>query len=310
MSNGRATLEGFVGTLVVGDPVEVGGLSFRPLTLEGPAPEEVALDPLVAAQAEGLVEVQETGRVSELEVTSRAARGALVLEGEIVSGGSQNRTFNQTFVVAPGARLCAPTSCVERGRWDGSRRGFASSGHKCSPSVSSHLKRSVTRSLRASDGSSRRSDQMGVWSETSATLSASSALHPTDDHLAAYARTRDSLARGLQTLNGLSASPDVVGVLVGRPDGSGALEAFATPRLARSALERVLTSHLLVEEQGAPASLASDIRQLLSGAEETAAPGLGEIGEELRLERGAMSASSFLLDGRVIHLSVDWSAAR
>ena len=46
----------------------------------------------------------------------------LVYEGEEVLGAQQNRTFDDSVLVASGEKLRVDVSCVEAGRWDGSRR--------------------------------------------------------------------------------------------------------------------------------------------------------------------------------------------
>lgn len=304
MSNARESLGRFLGGLTTGQPVEVGGVAFRPLIAPGPV-AELPLDLLEEALAGGGAAVSETGAVAELELTSTSDRRTLVLEGDIVRGGRQNRTFNQTFVLAPRARLRAPTSCVEQGRWSGDQVGFGCSGSKVSPTVSATLKRSVTETMTRTGGTSRRSDQHGVWEEAASTLALTS-TGGTSDLLAAYAKQREEVAGRLEALRPMLALPGLVGVLVARPRGAGALEAFATPRLAGRVLERVLTSHLLVPE--APGARPGSPPPLDLTGDETLAPGLGGLGEELRIVAGALCASAFVLDGRTLHVGADWAA--
>src|SRR5205085_2747229 len=61
--------------------------------------------------------------VNDLLVLNPADKNVLLYEGEEVLGAQQNRTFDVSILVAAGSRVQVPVSCVEHGRWDGSRHG-------------------------------------------------------------------------------------------------------------------------------------------------------------------------------------------
>ena len=73
-------------------------------------------------------EIGEAGSVPELTLTSTADRPVLLLDGEELIGAKQNRILNTSVLVAAGATLTLPVSCVEHGRWRYARRDFAPGG--------------------------------------------------------------------------------------------------------------------------------------------------------------------------------------
>src|SRR5690606_41509299 len=85
----------------------------------------------------------------------------LLLDGQEVLGARQNRIFDGTYLVPPGAEMQVGVCCIERGRWEASREreAFRTASHFADPRV-----RAAQRSTRSVtfDGS-LRSDQGQVW---------------------------------------------------------------------------------------------------------------------------------------------------
>ena len=59
--------------------------------------------------------------VPSLAIFNLALVPILLVEGEMLVGGDQNRTMNVTVLCPPQVRTVVPVSCVEAGRW-GKRR--------------------------------------------------------------------------------------------------------------------------------------------------------------------------------------------
>ena len=104
----------------IGEPQVVGPLAVFPVF--GPDP---LLDYCTFAQATELGalarELDGGASVRSLVVENPTDLPLLVYEGEEVLGAQQNRTFDDSVLVAAGAKLDVPVSCVEAGRWDGTR---------------------------------------------------------------------------------------------------------------------------------------------------------------------------------------------
>jgi hypothetical protein len=74
--------------------------------------------------------------VNQLVLINRGKRPVLLLAGELVSGGKQDRIIAKDRIVAPGADpLPLDVFCVEHGRWTGSSSQFAASKTIVHPSV-------------------------------------------------------------------------------------------------------------------------------------------------------------------------------
>ena len=67
----------------------------------------------------GLVEVREceTSTVNTLVVKNNAITPLLLVDGEEIIGGDQNRIVNATILIAPQSEMMVPVNCTEHGRW-------------------------------------------------------------------------------------------------------------------------------------------------------------------------------------------------
>src|SRR5947207_3222235 len=78
--------------------------------------------------------------VSVLVTENRGKRHVLLLAGEIVVGGKQNRVVAEDVLLPPvsGPRQIA-VYCVEQGRWAGAAKDFAAPGSLAAPKLRSEL---------------------------------------------------------------------------------------------------------------------------------------------------------------------------
>ena len=61
----------------------------------------------------------ETGSVNVVQVRNSSGRPLLLLAGEIILGGQQDRVIGQDTVIEPHQRKTVSVYCVEHGRWSG-----------------------------------------------------------------------------------------------------------------------------------------------------------------------------------------------
>ena len=148
--------------LEVGDHQDIGGLGVFPLTGTPIAGPPYLTGP--EAFEAGLIEVSELDppEVPSLLVSNLADVPILLVEGEMLVGGDQNRTMNVTVLCPPKSVIIVPVSCVEAGRWGARRAMSASSRH--APGSLRSIKTS-TLEARGEHASDRRSDQGRVWEE-------------------------------------------------------------------------------------------------------------------------------------------------
>ncbi|WP_181408346.1 ARPP-1 family domain-containing protein [Schumannella sp. 10F1B-5-1] len=135
--------------LHVGQGHRRGSLTVFPVWVEGPRTSGVEWSP------NGLTvnELDTGASVSELGVATRSSSPHAVLEGDLLTGGLQDRMVAASLLLAPEGRGTVEARCVEQGRWAGSA-AHAVDGRRTSPSVRA-------ASARRSPGDAASQDR--VW---------------------------------------------------------------------------------------------------------------------------------------------------
>lgn len=155
------------GRLTAGGPDVSGPMVIYPVF--GPDPKQDYTS-VSRAQALGLTVKERPGggSVGDLIVSNPTGSAVLIYEGEEVLGGQQNRTFDKSLLIGPGETVTVPVSCVEAGRWDGSRNSEAlqSSPQTADPDLRRRKARAAHRNLAS--GLEERADQREVWSTIAA----------------------------------------------------------------------------------------------------------------------------------------------
>jgi hypothetical protein len=284
----------------VGDPVEVGGLRVFPLTGVVQAGPAYLTGP--EAFAAGLIEVDELDppEVPLLAITNLADIPILLVEGEILVGGDQNRTMNVTVLCPPLARTIVPVSCVEVGRWGARRRMSISSKH--APG-SLRAAKTVNLEPRTSDVSSRRSDQARVWEEValqSMTHNVSSDTSALDD---VQEEVEDRIA---EQLDAIRTVPRQIGVICTIGEEVVGMDLFDKPATLEKYLRGIVAGHALDASMPTPASNPIHaIERFLAqvgGTESDTGSGVG-LGEEV-LVRGEITGVGLYYEKCLVHLAV------
>ncbi len=186
--------------LTVGEPDVSGPIAVYPVF--GPAPVQQYTS-MSRAQALGFKVNEQPGggSVRDVLVTNPTDSAVLIYEGEEVIGGQQNRTFDKSLLIAPGETLVAPVSCVEQGRWDGSRNSedFQPSQQAADPDM---RRRKASSSHRARvSGMEERADQGEVWDMVSSRSASLGVNSPTGASSETYDRHRDRLRASASEIN-------------------------------------------------------------------------------------------------------------
>lgn len=95
-------------------------------------------DVVVAERGSVMIRGAHSGgaQVNQLVLVNRGKRPVLLLAGEVVSGGKQDRVIGKDRIVAAGSEpLPLDVFCVERGRWTGTKAEFSESKVIVHPSV-------------------------------------------------------------------------------------------------------------------------------------------------------------------------------
>jgi hypothetical protein len=294
-------------SLTVLDADVHGALAVFPLL----RPEPGALEYLSLVEGLGggvaVKELPEGASVNDLLVVNPLDVPVLCFEGEQVAGAQQDRTFDVSVLVAPGSELRVPVSCVERGRWDGSRHGegFTAAGDAAYPDL---RRRKATRMAEAAlRGAPMRASQAEVWQEVAAkqrrlaTPSATGALRDAFEghraalgaHVAAVSR-REGQVGALVAIGGRFTVLDAVG----RADVWAALHGALVQGYALDAVDAgAARAGTAPDRDAAREWLDATLRATWAPA-----PAVG-MGRQLALRSAARVGTGLDCDGELVQLS-------
>jgi len=181
-------------TLTVAAPDVVGPLAVFPLF--GPAPELEYVS-FAEASAGGLkvTELPDGASVNDVLVVNPLPVNVLLYEGEEMLGAQQNRTVDAAVLVPAHGRTQVAVSCVEHGRWDGSRQdeAFTPSPQTAYPALRAAKNRRMRERMAA--GAEARADQQEVWQEVGERMQHVDAVSPTGAMGDAFEHRRGDIER-------------------------------------------------------------------------------------------------------------------
>jgi ARG/rhodanese/phosphatase superfamily protein len=290
-----------LGHLTLGPAVTQGGLSALSLlgSGTGTAPLEVAT--LDEARARGVLTVTERAQASvpELIADNRGKTHVLLLAGEILVGGKQNRVLREDLLLPPlsGPRNIA-VYCVEQGRWNEGRKDFESRSSVLQPSVRSQLL--------------GKAEQGRIWSGVAAASRNLQAASPTGSYQAVYEapEVKAHLERATRSLEAI-AVPGVVGAAVFVGPSLAGVDAFHADGLFAREWPKLLRAYALDAYRAAPtgwdeAAARSRVEGLLRGAarvEGTLRGGVG-VGRLFEFALDKHRGAALLVEGQAVHLAI------
>lgn len=173
------------------------------------------------------------GSVNTLVVRNASERPLLILGGEVVLGGQQDRILGQDTIVPAHEQLRVQVFCVEHGRWSGARNFSAARGM-------ADTKIRVRAKFRG--------DQSQVWAEVAKKNAEHGAAPSTGTYrnLAVGPEGARALAPYRSAVGGkLARSPDagkIVGVVAAVNGRVSSVELFARPELFAAYRDKLLDS--------------------------------------------------------------------
>lgn len=289
--------------IAVGAPTTHHGVTLFPLVGGVTVPDGITIG------SEGIaVSELESAEVPTLLVTNTTDQPVLLLEGEVLEGGQQTRTLNVSVLVPAGSTIEVPVSCVEAGRWRGSRE-FSRTRYNVSRQVRRAKHAGVYASVRRSSDF-KMSDQGAVWGQVDFSLDMHRAASSTSSYEAAQAAAfEQDEERQRATLELIEAGPaaDQTGVVVAIGGKVVSAEVFGSPELLKARWEQIVRSLMfesgLAEDSASSTADAEAFLRQLAEAEVVPAPGVG-IGEERHLRSDDLVAQALVLDDALVHASV------
>lgn len=217
--------------VAVGAPITKGNLTVFPLRLARPAADGdlLALDEAVKAKQLAVEEIGGGGSVNALEVENRGDRPVMLMAGELLLGGKQDRIIGRSMVLAPRSRAKVPVFCVEHGRWNGTR-SFDSGG---------------AMGLAALRKAALDGDQSKVWDEVARSNARLGTTNASDTYRAAATKLGVDAAPLAKELSGaLAREKDAAGLAVAIDGEVVAVEWFASPRTFERVREKLVASYV------------------------------------------------------------------
>jgi hypothetical protein len=292
--------------LYLGDPDVAGPLTVFPLLGGHPRLEYVSYAE-AAARGVTITELPGGASVNDVLVHNPLDVGVLFYEGEEILGAQQNRTIDAAVLVCAGSKQQVPVSCVESGRWDGSRHGeaFAPSPQAAFPALRAAKSRRMREHLAA--GMEARADQGEVWQAVDHKLASHGTAAPTramrdvyDDRDAHLAEIQAGIERHDGQVGAVVAIAGDVVVLdhVSRADVFAALFTPLVRGYALDALDRATDAPVTVSRDDAETFLRG---ALTAPVRERASAGLGRA---LHFETGHTGGTGLAVGDELIQLSV------
>jgi hypothetical protein len=260
-----------------------------------------AVSTLDEARAQGglIVSERDQAAVSDVVIENRGPVHVLLLAGEILQGGKQNRIVVEDVLVPPrSGPLTLPVFCVEQGRWQGAGKQFSTRATLAAP--------------RLREKMLERSDQRQVWAEvdryarSAAALSATGSYQAIPDKLEVQAQQKD-----VEAAIGGAIAPGAQGAAVYVGDTLAGLDLFQDGSLFAREWSKLLRAST-VEAYGRTIAdpdagrLRTSLDELLKSA--AGAAGLVRRGVgagwlvELRMSRA--KGSALVAESQVVHVAM------
>jgi len=191
--------------------------------------------------------------VNELALVNRSGKKLLLLAGEVIVGGKQDRIVQEDLIIPPvSVPVALNVFCVEHGRWSARNAGHDSGGgpvaQRAAPEASARfdsLGAVAHPKLRAA--AQDKKAQGEVWSEVSKNNAKLGTANGTDTYQEVYSSKRvgAQMEDYLRALEREVLQPGVVGVVVARNGKPVWADVFASQRLFASYWPKLLKSYVV-----------------------------------------------------------------
>lgn len=292
-----------IGQLRIGPRQHYRRLTIFPLL--APAVGETVLALSTAIQA-GHAEAREHSQamIDSIQLINHGAHALVVLDGELLIGGWQDRLITAAGLIGPQQQVALPVACVEHGRWRAERALFT-------PGGLAHvtLRQLVAGevAVRLAATGARAPDQISVWEEIGQKRRAAATAAPTEALravFASHATALDQYDHALPPVNG-----SCCGLAVAIAGRVVTLDLFAQPALLAAYWRALVRSAALDAlnargpDQPAPLPAVAALLHQASVATVTIHAGLGR-GREARLQTDALQGAAVLDSDYIVHLAL------
>jgi len=283
-------------------PMTHGALTIFPLA--GVRHGELGYTPLqhaVAAKTFTITERAEE-QVGALQARNTRALPVLIIGGEELIGGKQNRIINSTTLVPTGVTVL-PVSCVEHHRWGGAPQSAFAPQETLYPSLRAQILQHVAASLRATGA--HHADQSHIWQSISARQGAEQVDSATAAMGDLYDHRRDDLATYEAALPCPQGTVGMITAIGGRINELEIFDNPATMAALWGKFVRAAALDAIRAPVGAPVPVERAIhmvRRIHAASMETfPSPG---IGHDVRFAGGGIVGAALVCQGVIVHVAL------
>ncbi len=249
----------------------------------------------------------ESATVNTLKVENTSSDSIMLLTGEVVKGGRQDRMIAQDLIIPPhSGKMDLPVFCVEHGRWSyrGARDNDALVNHADVSMKEACFMQCVTVvTASARKKAAVEKSQQGVWDKVAETTVKADAQTSTGTYTA-VTDSSSGIAKDLKEYSGyfkkaLLGQDNVVGVIICTGDKIIGADLFATPALFREHTENLLASYVTEAVTNGTAAKTeykladSYLKGMVSTDEETQEKELGKKGTLLKVRGKRVHCACF-----------------
>lgn len=182
----------------------------------------------------GLVEVKEceTSTVNTLVVKNNAVTPLLLVDGEEIIGGDQNRIVNATILIEAKSEMKVPVNCTEHGRW----------GYKHEFKHSNYMANYRTRSAKIRASITHSDEQGAVWDAIDVLESKRDFSSPTQAMSESYEDAKADLGEFIDEFKIEKGQSGVVVIVDGEIKG---FEIFLNSDVYSQYHEKIIKSYLI-----------------------------------------------------------------
>ena len=184
-----------------------------------------------------LVSVKECehSTVNTIIVENKSVVPLLLVDGEEIVGGDQNRIMDATILIAPQSEMKVPVNCTEHGRW----------GFKSEFKQSEHIANYRTRLAKHHALRSNASVQQAVWDSIDELETSRSFSSPTQAMSESYENAKADLDEFLDAFSVVEGQSGIVVLIDGEVKG---FEVFLNSEIYREYHEKIIKSYLINAE--------------------------------------------------------------
>ncbi|MET0622422.1 MAG: DUF6569 family protein [Pyrinomonadaceae bacterium] len=210
--------------------------------------------PQSAARQQNVAYTGGGASVNELSLVNRSGKKLLLLAGEVIVGGKQDRIVQEDRIIPPvSVPVALSVFCVEHGRWSARDAAYNSGGgapvHRA-PAPEEAAKFSSLGAVahpKLRGVAQDKKAQGEVWSEVSKNNAKLGTANSTDTYQEVYSSKQVGAQMNdyLRALQGEVLRPGVVGVVVARNGKPVWVDVFASQRLFASYWPKLLKSYVV-----------------------------------------------------------------